>query len=46
MTADPGFRKYIRGEVWLLGEVDRERLINIDRSSFNRECVDYKAVQR
>jgi hypothetical protein len=46
VTADPGFRKYISGEVWLLGEVDRERLINIDRSSFNRECVDYKAVQR
>lgn len=46
VTADPGFRKYISGEVWLLGEVDRERLINIDRSSFNRECADYKAVQR
>ena len=46
VTSDPGFRKYISGEVWLLGEVDRERLINIDRSSFNRECVDYQAVQR
>ena len=46
VTADPGFRKYISGEVWLLGEIDRERLINIDRSSFNRECVDYQAVQR
>jgi hypothetical protein len=46
VTADPGFRKYISGEVWLLGDVDRERLINIDRSSFNRECVDYQAVRR
>ena len=46
VTSDPGFRKYISGEVWLLGEVDRERLINIDRSSFNRECADYQAVQR
>lgn len=46
VTADPGFRKYITGEVWILGEVDRERLINIDRSSFNRECADYHAVQR
>jgi Histidine kinase-, DNA gyrase B-, and HSP90-like ATPase len=46
VTADPGFRKYISGEVWLLGQIDRERLINIDRSSFNRECIDYKAVQR
>lgn len=46
VTSDPGFRKYISGEVWLLGEVDRERLINIDRSSFNRECIDYQAVQR
>ena len=46
VTADPGFRKYISGEVWLLGDIDRERLINIDRSSFNRECIDYKAVQR
>jgi Histidine kinase-, DNA gyrase B-, and HSP90-like ATPase len=46
VTADPGFRKYISGEVWLLGDLDRERLINIDRSSFNRECVDYGAIQR
>jgi hypothetical protein len=46
VTSDPGFRKYISGEVWLLGDVDRERLINIDRSSFNRECIDYQAVQR
>jgi hypothetical protein len=46
VASDPGFRKYITGEVWLLGEVDRERLINIDRSSFNRECVDYQSVQR
>lgn len=46
VTSDPGFRKYITGEVWILGEVDRERLINIDRSSFNRECPDYQAVQR
>jgi hypothetical protein len=46
VTADPGFRKYITGEVWILGDLDRERLINIDRSSFNRECVDYHAVQR
>ena len=46
VTADPGFRKYITGEVWILGDIDRERLINIDRSSFNRECPDYHAVQR
>jgi Histidine kinase-, DNA gyrase B-, and HSP90-like ATPase len=46
VTSDPGFRKYITGEVWLLGDIDRERLINIDRSSFNRECTDYQAVQR
>lgn len=46
VTSDPGFRKYITGEVWLLGDIDRERLINIDRSSFNRTCADYQAVQR
>jgi Histidine kinase-, DNA gyrase B-, and HSP90-like ATPase len=46
VTTDPGFRKYITGEIWLLGEVDRERLINIDRSSFSRECADYRAIQR
>lgn len=46
VTSDPGFRKYISGEIWFLGEVDRERLINIDRSSFNRECIDYHAIQR
>jgi hypothetical protein len=46
VTADPGFRKYITGEVWLCGDIDREHLINIDRSSFNRECPDYLVVQR
>lgn len=46
VTADPGFRKYISGEIWLFGDLDRERLINIDRASFNRECVDYQVVQR
>ncbi len=46
VTSDPGFRKYITGEVWILGDLHRERLINIDRSSFNRECIDYRVVQR
>jgi hypothetical protein len=46
VTSDPGFRKYISGEIWMLGDVDRERLINIDRASFNRECRDYEVVQR
>jgi hypothetical protein len=46
VSADPGFRKYISGEVWILGDVSRERLINIDRSSFNREAADYKAISR
>ncbi len=46
VTADPGFRKYVSGEVWILGDVSRERLINIDRSSFNREAADYKAIRR
>jgi hypothetical protein len=44
LESDPGFRKYITGEVWLLGEVDRARLINIDRASFNRESNDYRAI--
>lgn len=46
VSADPGFRKYISGEVWIAGDVSRERLINIDRASFNRESPDYKAVRR
>lgn len=46
VTADPGFRKYITGEVFLIGDVDTDRLININRTSFNRESVDYQAVQR
>lgn len=46
LESDPGFRKYISGEVWLLGDVDRARLVNIDRSSFNRESRDYRAVAR
>jgi hypothetical protein len=46
LESDPGFRKYISGEVWFLGDVDRARLINIDRTSFNRESADYRAVAR
>jgi hypothetical protein len=46
VTSDPGFRKYVTGEVFFLGDVDRERLINIDRASFNRECADYRVAQR
>jgi hypothetical protein len=46
VTADPGFRKYITGEVFILGDVDTDRLININRTSFNRESRDYALVQR
>ena len=46
LESDPGFRKYICGEVWLLGDFDRARLINIDRASFNRESADYEAIAR
>jgi hypothetical protein len=44
LEGDPGFRKYISGEVWLLGDVDRTRLVNIDRASFSREAADYRAI--
>src|SRR4029453_13989171 len=46
LESDPGFRKYITGEIWLLGEIDRARLINIDRASFSRESNDYRAIAR
>lgn len=46
LEADPGFRKYITGEVFIAGDVDTARLINIDRASFNREAADYVAIQR
>jgi hypothetical protein len=46
LESDPGFRKYISGEMWLLGDLDRAHLINIDRASFHREAVDYIAVAR
>jgi hypothetical protein len=46
VEADPGFRKYITGEVFILGDVDTDRLININRTSFNRECRDYGVIQR
>jgi hypothetical protein len=46
VESDPGFRKYLTGEVFIFGSVDRSHLINIDRSSFNRECADYRAAQR
>jgi hypothetical protein len=46
VESDPGFRKYLSGEVFLFGDIDRARLVNIDRASFNRECPDYRAAQR
>jgi hypothetical protein len=46
LESDPGFRKYISGEVWLFGDLDRAHLINIDRTSFNREAPDYRTVAR
>lgn len=46
LESDPGFRKYLTGEVWILGDIDRSRLVKIDRASFNREAPDYKVVAR
>ena len=46
VETDPGFRKYITGEVFLLGDVDVDHLININRTSFNRESRDYQTTQR
>jgi len=46
VEADPGFRKYIAGEIFLMGEIDTDRLININRTSFNQEARDYEIVQR
>lgn len=46
VESDPGFRKYITGELFLLGDVDTDRVININRTSFNRESHDYGLVQR
>lgn len=46
VESDPGFRKYLTGEVFIYGEIDRARLINIDRASFNRESPDYQVAQR
>lgn len=46
VETDPGFRKYITGEVFLLGEVDVDHLININRTSFNSESRDYQTTQR
>jgi hypothetical protein len=46
VESDPGFRKYLTGEIFLFGDIDRSRLINIDRASFNRESDDYRGAQR
>ena len=46
VSNDPGFRRYITGEIFILGDVDTDRLINIDRASFNRESADYSSIQR
>jgi Histidine kinase-, DNA gyrase B-, and HSP90-like ATPase len=46
VQTDPGFRKYIAGEVFLMGDVHVDRLININRTSFNKESRDYQLTQR
>lgn len=45
VTSDPGFRKYVTGDLYFFGDLDTSRLINIDRSSFNQESADYRAIQ-
>jgi Histidine kinase-, DNA gyrase B-, and HSP90-like ATPase len=46
VTEDPGFRRYITGEVHVLGDVRREDLITIDRRSFSRGSRDFHEVRR
>lgn len=46
LESDPGFRRYVSGEVFVTGDVDRARLINIDRTSFNSESADYRVIER
>ena len=46
VESDPGFRRYVTGEVFVSGDVDTDRLINIDRDSFNAESPDYQTIRR
>lgn len=46
LESDPGFRRYVTGEIFIAGDVDTDHLINIDRDSFNSESADYQAIRR
>ena len=42
---DAGARAYLTGEVFIGGEFDRQRLVAIDRSRFQRDSADYRAIE-
>lgn len=46
LRRDPGFLRYVTGEVHLSGDLEFEHLLRFDRASFNEDASDYLAVQR
>ena len=46
LESDPGFRRYICGEVFLTGDVPREDLIALDRTALVRESPAYPELAR
>jgi hypothetical protein len=46
LESDPGFRRYISGEVFLVGDVPREDLISLDRTALVRESPAFPQVAR
>jgi hypothetical protein len=45
MSRDPGFLRYIHGEIFILTEDVGPDLIRIDRASFNRSSPMYRAIR-
>ena len=46
LESDPGFLRYVTGEVHVAGSFDKQGLVRIDRASFNETNPDYRSIQQ
>jgi hypothetical protein len=46
LESDPGFLRYVTGELHISGGFDKRSLVRIDRSSFNETADDFRGIQQ
>ena len=46
LESDPGFLRYVTGELHISGGFDKRALVRIDRSSFNETADDFRGIQQ